>query len=66
MFAALGCEDTTTKELFEVLSAREISDALQSQDVMNSSTPIERALLFDMSKHFQTIVEALSLWKRPG
>lgn len=48
MFVALGCKDTTTKRLFEVLSAMGISDALQSQEVMNSSTPIGRAVLFDM------------------
>ena len=41
MFAALGCKESTTKELFEVLSAKDIAEALQPQDILDTSSIIE-------------------------
>ena len=51
LLAALRCNEQTTKELFEVLSAKDITEALQSQSILEASSIIERALLFDMCKN---------------
>ena len=51
MMTPLGCNETTTNNEFELLSAEDMADALQTQDVTSNSTPIDRAKLSDLCKN---------------
>ena len=51
---ALGCTETTTKEVFEVMTAKDIADALHSQSILDASSIVERALVFNMCKNLST------------
>ena len=50
----LGCNENTTKEIFEALTAKDIADVLESQCIKDASSIVERALIFKMCKNLST------------
>ena len=50
MLTPLGCTEASTKEDFQLLSAKDIADVLQTQEMMQNSTPMDRAKLFEQCR----------------
>ena len=57
---AFGGNASTTMEVFEALSAKDIAEAIDSEYVKASSTIMERALLFKLCKNLAILCEAIS------
>ena len=62
---ALGCDDHTPMDVFEALSAKDIADAIDSEQVKENRSIMERALLFKLCKDVATLWGA-NLRPHPG